>query len=218
MTELTWQDEWPSIAPVDATERTVLPTFLDHFDGTHPGSEWIAAPRFPSAVARVEANELIIDGEQRTMDDKAPTFIGRRQPRLQTRIAATVRATTPDTVGGLSLRFDEQHHYDIELQPGRVVARAVLPSIAQEHEVPLTEATVELAFEMRTPRPGSRSSASSDLIDLIVETDGTRHMVATFDGRYLSTESACSFTGRVAGLYCRDGQQRVINYSESDRS
>jgi hypothetical protein len=39
-----------------------------------------------------------------------------------------------------------------------------------------------------------------------VETpDGTTTEVASLDGRYLSTEVAGGFTGRVVGLYAGDG-------------
>jgi hypothetical protein len=50
----------------------------------------------------------------------------------------------------------------------------------------------------------------------VIETGGIRHIIATFDGRYLSAESACSFTGRVAGVYCGTGQLRVSGYTETD--
>jgi len=216
MTAVEWSDGWPSIAPVDATERTPLTDFVDDFDDAEHGSDWISVRRFPEALSRLEGGELVLEGEQRSMDHGAPTFVGRRQTRFEARIAATVRAGAADTVGGLTLRFDEQHHYDIELQPGRVVGRAVLPSIVQEHDVAIDATSVELAFEFRTPKAGSRSSASSDLIDLVVVADGNRQPVATFDGRYLSAESACSFTGRVAGVYCHTGQLRVGRYSETD--
>jgi beta-xylosidase len=122
LTRVEWHDNWPRIAPVDATERTPLPPFVDDFGGEPLGPEWIAVRRRPSDVARIEGGELVLEGEQRSMDDKVPTFVGRRQTRFQARIAATVRAATPDTVGGLSVRFDEAHHFDIELRPGRVVA------------------------------------------------------------------------------------------------
>lgn len=216
ITPVAWHDDWPTIAVVDATERTTLPEFDDDFDGPGLGPDWISVRQFPDAIGRIDAGELVIDGGQRTMDDSAPSFVGRRQTRFQTRIATSIRAGAPGTVGGLTLRFDEQHHYDIELQPGRVVARAVLPSILQEKALAIDDGPVELAFEMRTPRPFSRSSASSDLIDFIVDVGGERHTLATFDGRYLASEVACSFTGRVAGVYCTVGQVRVERYSETD--
>jgi Glycosyl hydrolase family 1 len=57
---------------------------------------------------------------------------------------------------------------------------------------------------------------SSDLIDLIVVVGGVAHLVTTLDGRYLSAESACSFTGRVAGVYCTEGDLLLHCYLEED--
>jgi hypothetical protein len=50
--------------------------------------------------------------------------------------------------------------------------------------------------------PNGMFAMTSDLIALGFESDGVRHDVAVFDGRYLTAETACSFTGRVAGMYC----------------
>ncbi|MFZ9630059.1 MAG: family 43 glycosylhydrolase [Ilumatobacteraceae bacterium] len=215
-TRVTWdEDGWPVIQPVDATGRTTLPRFVDRFDGPVLGHDWVAVRRFAHDVARCD-DGLVLEGEGRTMDDKVPTFVGRRQTRLDARIAARVEAGTDDTIGGVSLRFDERNHYDIELQPGRVVARAVLPGIRQEHAVPFTGTSATLVFEMRAPRRWSSAAVSSDLIDCIVETSGERTVIATFDGRYLSAEVVGSFTGRVAGVFCQAGVLRVAHYEEAD--
>ena len=150
------------------------------------------------------------------MEHKTPTFVGRRQTRLDARIAAQVRTASPGTVGGISLRYDEQHHYDLELQGNRVVARAVLPGIQQEQDVTIADGTVVLAFELRAPARGSPSTHTCDLIDLVVTNNGNRQVIATLDGRYLSMENTCSFTGRVAGPYCRSGRLQVDWFEEVD--
>ena len=147
------------------------------------------------------------------MDHKSPTFVGRRVTRVHGRISAIVATGSDDAIGGLSLRYDEWHHLDLELQPGRVVARIVLPTIRQEAHVGVGRGAVELAFEMRPPHP---RSVTSDLIDLVVVDSDTRHVLTTVDGRYLSAESTGSFVGRVAGAYCETGQVRVARFEESD--
>ncbi len=93
------------------------------------------------------------------------------------------------------------------------MARAVLPGVHQEHHADIGDGPVELAIELRPPHP---RSPTCDLVDLVVTQDGQRRVVATYDGRYLSTEVACSFTGRVAGVYAVNGELRVDRFEERD--
>ncbi len=216
ITSATWEDDWPLVEIVGATERTPLPRFHDDFSSDVLGMEWIGVRRFPDTAGRLASGALLIEGEGRSMGHSAPTFVGRRPTRVYGRIAATVKAGSDGTVGGLSLRYDERTHYDLELQPSRVVARAVLPSIEQTHEIALPQDTgpIELAFEMRQPVSGPEMG-SCDLIDLVVITNAGRQVITTLDGRYLSNESATSFTGRVVGVYCQTGQLQVTSFEET---
>ncbi|NKF34646.1 hypothetical protein HER21_50415, partial [Pseudomonas sp. BGM005] len=45
-----------------------------------------------------------------------------------------------------------------------------------------------------------------------VSTDGARHELATVDGRFLSSETAESFTGRVIGAYAVSGDVAVLRW------
>lgn len=141
LTDVTWEDGWPVIAPLLAEARTPLDAWSDDFDGDLIGPEWMSMRRLPTSLARIEAGHLVIDGEGRTIDDRKATFVGRRLAHVHGRVAVTLRAGDGDTVGGLALRFDERHHLDVEVRPGRVVARLVLPTTRQEHE-----ATVEAGW------------------------------------------------------------------------
>lgn len=211
-TAVTWEHGWPVVAPVEATTRSALPAFVDTFDGDCLDDGWIAIRRTPCDAVRLGGGGLVLEGEGRSMDDKAPTFIGRRVTRHHARLSAVV--VGDDAVGGISLRYDERIHYDLERQPaGRVVARAVLHPMRHEDVVDVGEGTVELAFELRRSHP---RSPSCDLIDFVVVRDGVRHVVATHDGRYLSAESACSFTGRVVGVYAETGALQFLRFEESD--
>ena len=213
LTDVTWQDGWPVIAPLLAETRTPLAPWNDDFGGDTLGPEWIAMRRLPTSLARVEDGHLVIDGEGRTMDDRKATFVGRRLTHVHGRVAANVGSAAEDKVGGLALRIDERHHLDVEVQPRRVVARLVLSTIRVEHEAPIEAGPVELALHMREPHP---RSPSSDLIDVEVTQGGDRQVLATFDGRYLSVETTCSFVGRVVGLYCTTGRLIVDRYEERD--
>jgi hypothetical protein len=126
--------------------------------------------------------------------------------------------------GGLSLRYDEAAHYDIEIADGKLLARFAVSSVV--HEVPATgfnltsasqaSGSVRLFMEFRAvPMAFSIEAASSDFIDLgWVDLDGIKHVVATFDGRFLSNEVTTSFTGRVVGVYSITGETRLHEYQE----
>jgi xylan 1,4-beta-xylosidase len=221
ITPVNWTDEgWPIVEPPADRIRTTIPAFVDVFPSGRFHPDWIGIRRLPSAVSSSHVgNGVLLRGEGRSMDHPEPTFVGRRQTRHDVRISATIAPSEASTVCGLTLRYDEQHHYDIELQPGRVVGRAVLPFMRQEHVVDfegVVDGPVALQFEMRPPARDYGAAMSSDLIDLVAVINGVRHVVSTLDGRYLSAESACSFTGRVAGVYCVTGQLVLTRYTEED--
>ncbi|MFF7240970.1 hypothetical protein [Streptomyces collinus] len=89
--------------------------------------------------------------------------------------------------GGLSVRLDEAHHYDLEAADGTASVLARIGPVRQRlaaHSVP--PGPVTLAVDMRADR-GSRPSAGPD-------------------GCHLSTEVAGGFTGRVLGMYVTRGR------------
>ena len=65
---------------------------------------------------------LVLDGDGSTLDDLRPVFVG---PPAAAPAAAGVRggATPAPALGGLAVRFDELHHYEIEVGGGVVTAR-----------------------------------------------------------------------------------------------
>jgi beta-xylosidase len=211
-TDVEWVDEWPVMAPV-VGEVVNAPTFADDFAGASLGPEWIGVRRFPTEVATLVSGGLTLHGEDRTMDDPAPTFVGRRQRRLDALI--TTRVVGRAGVGGLTIRYDEQHHYDLELDGERLVARARLPSIVHEQAGAAPAGPLELYIEMAEPDPTFPGAMTSDVIRLgYADDSGALHEVAAFEGRFLTAESACSFTGRVAGLYCTTGSMTFERFGE----
>jgi beta-xylosidase len=210
ITDVRWVDGWPVVDPIVLGDDVPAPTFVDGFDGPDLGPEWVGIRRFPGEVASMSGGSLRLSGEGRTMDHAAPTFVGRRQRRLDARISVEVVARRG--VGGLTIRYDEQHHYDLEIDGYDIVTRARLASISHENRTPLPPGPVVLFAEMR--RPAGEMVMTSDVITLGFELDGLRHELERHDGRYLSAETTCSFTGRVAGMYCVSGELGFGSYRE----
>ncbi len=212
-TSVQWVDEWPDVRPVTLTAGVTAPTFVDEFTADVLGGEWIAVRRFPADIAVVVEGSLVLAGEGRTMAHEQPTFVGRRQRRLDARVTASIDRCTG--VGGLTVRYDEEHHYDIEIDGDDIVARASVPTITTEHRGTRPNGTIVLFAEMTPPPPSRYSWMTCDMIQFGYESeDGSRTVVGAFDGRSLSAETACSFTGRVIGLYSVSGELRCSQYAE----
>ncbi|MFJ3772362.1 family 43 glycosylhydrolase [Streptomyces sp. NPDC090075] len=212
ITGLEWTDDgWPVASPVELaarpdTERTVF-SFEDGATLDDPG--WLAVRDIPGALARLRSGRLVLEGRGVGLEDPQPVFVGRRQRHLNATVSATVDVS--DGAGGLAARCDERHHLGIEAQTGdggtAVTARAVLAGLRQEWRLTLPASPVELRIEMRPPAQPS-PALGGDRIRLLA--DGT--LLAELDGRYWTTETSASFTGRVIGVYAREGTVRFGDY------
>jgi xylan 1,4-beta-xylosidase len=210
ITTVDWVDGWPVVDPVELGDDVPAPSFSDDFDAATLGLEWVGVRRLPGEVSSISDGVLYLSGEGRTMDDLAPAFVGRRQRRLDARISTSV--VSRGGVGGLTIRYDEEHHYDLEIDGWDLVTRARLAGISHETRMPLPPGSVVLFAEMR--RPEGDVVMTSDMITLGFEFEGLRHELESFDGRYLTAETTCSFTGRVAGMYCVAGELGFDWYRE----
>ncbi|WKK70575.1 hypothetical protein Q0F99_12000 [Rathayibacter oskolensis] len=172
--------------------------------------------RLPESLSRVEAGALVIAGEGRTLRHPQPTFVGRRQ--LTQTMQASVVVDVSRGVGGLAVRYDEDSFYAIEAESTgsgtRVTARAVIPSFEQEWTAELPEGPVTLVLE--SERDGGigfgPGQMTSDFVVLRAEVGGVSRTLARVDGRYLTSETATSFTGRVLGLYAVTGAPAFSAY------
>src|SRR5699024_3433641 len=84
--------------------------------------------------------------------------------------------------------------------------RAVVPGFIREASARVPAGPVELVLTSRVPPAAGLGHVSSDLVGLgLVVADGKVQVLAEVDGRYLSNETAGSFTGRVFGVYAETG-------------
>jgi xylan 1,4-beta-xylosidase len=207
ITTARWEDGWLRIDPVELAPANDGFGFTDDFSGPTLSPEWVAVRRYPAELADSAApGRLVLIGDGSTMDDQRPVFLGRRQRHRQVEVSVTVDAGSG--VGGLVVRFDELHHYEIEIGGGTVTARGAVASIRQEWSCPAPATVVTLHLECVPPGGSSLlDMLTSDIVVLSVSAAGTdKREVARLDGRYLSQETAASFTGRVIGLYAVDGE------------
>jgi xylan 1,4-beta-xylosidase len=207
ITPVTWEDGWPVVEPVILNPRPGTGEFRDDFSDTELDGGWLAVRRFPSAYASTSARPgwLSVSADGAGLDDARPAFLGRRQ-RYQVETISALVEPGAGGAGGLAVRYDEAHHYSIELDGGTITARARVASIEQTWTLPAPEGPVELRIDTRQPNPDNAlGSLSSDTVALQAVVDGSAVTLAELDGRYLSAETAASFTGRVSGVFASRG-------------
>lgn len=211
---VTWVDGWPSIEPIELNEVLPVPVFIDDFSADELSGDWLTIRRLASEIVVKQPGSVLLNGEGRQLDHEAPTFIGRRQRRLEGVVRATVSVSG---VGGLTMRYDEAAHYDIEISGGQVIARAVLSYATQEVVVDAPHGE-SLTLLMKLDRPSGSDFPAMQTSDIVrlgyLAADGTEVIVASFDGRYLSAEVTCSFTGRVIGVYSVEGSLELSRFEE----
>lgn len=208
-TTLEWVDGWPVAQPVELTPPTRPVEHHEDFTGAQLGPEWLSI-RTPAAdwsSLTERPGHLVVHADGSTMDDPRPRFVGRRQQHQAA--AFSVRVDSTGGVGGLSLRIDERHHYDIEAGAGIARARARVGGLCQTWEQPLPTGPgpVTVRIETEPVRGMGLDALGPDMVRLSVETDADAGPVelAVLDGRYVSAETAASFTGRVVGMYATEG-------------
>jgi xylan 1,4-beta-xylosidase len=207
VTRLEWIDGWPVVDPLDVISGSEPATV----EGTD-GPEWLSIRTPAAGWSAQNGRGLVIEGDGSSLDDPRPRFLGRRQQHTASALSATV--DPGDGTGGLSLRLDEDHHYDVEVGGGVVRARGRVGPFCQTWEQPIGPGPVTLRIETRPTTLAEGLAVAPDVVHL----SAGPVELAALDGRYLSAETAAAFTGRVMGLYAREGAVAfdAVRYEGSD--
>jgi hypothetical protein len=166
---------------------------------------------------------LVLHARADSLDTPGALFVGRRQ-RDADCTARTLVDVADGSLGGIVVRLDEAHHYEVEAGDGviRAVAR-IGPLRHAIAERAVAAGSVRLRIDVTTsdvlpPTVTSRGTGAEaavpaglrvggpDTLRLGYETEGGDfEVLAELDGRYLTTEVAGGFTGRVFGMYVTRG-------------
>jgi beta-xylosidase len=224
-----WADGWPVAGPVH--ERHPAPAAWhplpaaparDDFDGPSLRPCWISVRSRPAASWSLteRPGSLTLHATGATLDRPGATFVGRRQQHLSACFSA--RLDPGAARAGLSLRIDEAHHYDLEVDNGQVSVIARIGPLRQRvaaHAVPAGPLTLTIdvragcelpplltGADQLTGEPLGVPAAGPDTVAFLVQAgDAPPVPLAEMDGRYVSTEVATGYTGRVAGMYVTEG-------------
>ncbi|MEU8138895.1 glycoside hydrolase family 43 protein [Streptodolium elevatio] len=216
LTSVTWDDDgWPVIGPVDAHLASAPPAATgapaepggspvrDDFDATALHPRWLTVRRPLEAALSLTSSpgRLTVTGTAATMDHEEPVFVGRRQQHHRCRTRALVDADGC-AEAGLSIRMDEHFHYEVAVRAAEIIVRARIGPLASiVARAPKPDGPVVLGIDTDT----ETALWNPDEITLGFESGDGFAALANLDGRFLSTEVATGFTGRVIGMYAVEG-------------
>ncbi|MFJ9038413.1 glycoside hydrolase family 43 protein [Streptomyces sp. NPDC102406] len=208
---VTWEDGWPVVGPLVPGDAASPAPYRDDFDLPALAYGWLSPRARPAGHVTTGERPgwLTLRAVGASMDAPDVVFVGRRQDRLSCRVRT--RVDPGRGRGGLAVRMDERHHYEIEADAAevRVIAR-VGPVRSVLASRPVATGPLVLGVDISaTGTPRDARTGPDTLSFGIEEADGTFTTLAgDLDGRYLSTEVAGGFTGRVIGPYAAAGTVR----------
>lgn len=197
---ITWEDGWPRFDEDRYEVAARDTTFSDDFATGSLHMRWISPGReLTSFTASHPEGLLITSGDP----EAAPLMATRVQDFVWSG-SATVHPS-PDAVVRLVLRMDDSHWYAVEAELDQVRAVARIGQLQQEMgSVQLEPAGGPLRLEIACTdaplagQPGANTGP--DEVSLRFRQGEKVTTLARLDGRYLSSEVAGGFTGRVVGI------------------
>lgn len=208
-----WVDGWPVVGelgtelPAPAWPLHPVPEtpVRDDFDQAELQPCWISLRERPAELCTTkERSGWLTLRAADSLDTLDAVLVGRRQRDLSCRVRALIDPA--EGSGGLVVRLDERHHYEIEASAGEVKVYARIgPLLSEVASASVPAGPVVLGVRTAPQPPQDARTGPDDLSFGVEEPDGTFTVLGTLDGRYLSTEVAGGFTGRVIGMYAATG-------------
>jgi beta-xylosidase len=198
LADVKWVEDWPV---VEEDRFTVPPTptsFVDEFSTPILHPRWISPGVDPRTFARNrDGGGVTLLAGRRPESSEAERLLAVRTRDAEWQATATI----PTGNAALVVRIDDAHWAAVERSDGVLSARMAIGPLDQ---------TLATAEDIGTDRPlviravdntGMYNFRSGpDRLELGYEADGEFHVLATVDGRYLSTEVAGGYTGRVVAV------------------
>ncbi|MFK4836673.1 glycoside hydrolase family 43 protein [Microbacterium sp. ZW T2_14] len=186
-----WVDDWPVVDESRFDVAELDTAFDDRFESAALDARWIAPGVMPASFA--------VPGEGGVTLSRGAS--GEARP-LVTRVRDETWSARADALGdfALSVRIDDAHRVSIERIGDELVVRGVigpLDGVLARADAPRSAYSLEIRAEEFEAERGARRGP--DLVRLGYATDEFVEL-AQVDGRYLATEVAGGFTGRVVGV------------------
>lgn len=208
---IDWIDGWPVVKEDRFSVAGVDHSFTERFPEGQLHPRWVSPGAAPQRLLTWNDGHLNI---ARALADPHPAILACRVPDQEW--SATVRIRTSGSAR-FALRMDEAHWYGFELHDASVEAVVHIgPATTELCRVAREPGdSAVLRLRARTPQGDMfRPADQPDLIEMsVVLSDDTEQQLAEIDGRYLSTEVAGGFTGRVLALEVLDRSIEVESFT-----
>ncbi|SDH60568.1 Glycosyl hydrolases family 43 [Leifsonia sp. 98AMF] len=201
---IDWIDDWPVVREdrFEVADREA--SFEDTFDSATLGPRWIAPGIDPHRFAGLDAAGLTLQPGRAPEETEAVHLVGVRATDAEWQASVAARGDL-----ALVVRIDDAHWVGVQRVGGVLAARAVIGPLQQELESAEVSAEVRLAVRTVLPQTHYGERSGPDRIELGYVADGF-HPLASIDGRYVSTEVAGGFTGRIIGIEALGANEAVV--------
>ncbi|MGC3994690.1 MAG: family 43 glycosylhydrolase [Propionicimonas sp.] len=215
LADVDWVDDWPRFRPSEPAGSPAA-GFTDDFAAPCLDPRWVAPAGEPARFATAGPVGLALSGEA-GHDHRSLlcTRVRHQAWRAEARFDLAAGA------GRLVLRLDSRHWYAVEADGDsvRVVTR-VGPFTSVVAEAPVAASALALVLAAEPPAGAGSLGANLGPDDIVLgyrDGEATAEL-ARLDGRYLTTEVAGGFTGRMVGIGARDGSAllRSFHYEPID--
>ena len=212
-----WVDDWPvphdlelemPHAPVGAGQPTSIDVD-DDFDRELPAPAWVSVRRpLEGSLSLTERPGWLTLHGTGGLDSANPVFLARRQ-QAHLCAARTMVEADGAAEAGLAVYADERHHYEVFVAGDEIVARARVGDLVSTlGRAAAPEAATVLRLDTTDDVAGPAGPGPDRVRMGFERPDGSFEVLADLDGRYVSTEVATGFSGRVIGVYAADGTAR----------
>lgn len=193
---IDWVDDWPVVDESRFGERPDVAGFADEFDGPALHPRWIAPGVHPGSFATLGTG----GGLQLRRGRAADAATAERLLAVRAVHQAWVARVDADGDIALSVRIDDAHQALVERVGGRVRARIVIGPLDQKTDAVEVPGSVRLEIRCTEPVVERGAPRGPDVLEVGYRLGDGFVGLARLDGRYLSTEVAGGFTGRVIGV------------------
>jgi hypothetical protein len=215
---IDWVDGWP----VADERRFATPlsdhSFADDFASWPLDQRWLGVGAFPEAFTRPAGNGgLVIEARPN----------GPEVPLLAIRVrdeewSAEAQIDAAYGTARLELRIDSRHlcalAFDGESVEATLSIGPATQTLGRLAVAPGSIPMLRIRVRLPEPNPYWEPDEADFIILSAAAVDGAEHEFARFDGRYLSSEVAGGFTGRVVGIRALSGEPVVADFRYTTES
>ncbi|WP_129789846.1 glycoside hydrolase family 43 protein [Promicromonospora panici] len=198
-----WVDGWPVLNERRYEFTPDTTAFADDFTDPELDHRWVAPFSEPANIAAVRSGGGL---DLRDPRDGSPGLLCTRVKDFRWEAEAVFEGS-----GRFEIRVDDRHRYGLVLENGTVRAEAQVGDVRAEFDSVAVPSGAAVVLRIAAVEFEARTGTGLGPDDLVLSAGGT--VLARLDGRYLSTEVATGYTGRVLGVGAAGQSSRVIRFA-----